>query len=102
VLGVLKDQYPRYVVISAKQGKGVDELIEIVQEMIKMWRRNITLKLPATEGSLVAEIHRIGKVLKSRYTAKSIFLEAQVPPEFAARMEKFVVHKEVKPKQTLD
>ena len=62
--GYLK-KFPGSVAISARTGDGVNELVSALQDELASWRLRSRFCVPLTESSLIAEVHRIGHVLRT-------------------------------------
>jgi GTP-binding protein HflX len=56
-------QHPHSVAISAVTGEGLGELFEEIEHQVKSWRLRVKLVIPNHMTALVAEMHRVGRVL---------------------------------------
>ncbi len=82
----LRAGYPDAVIVSASQRTGLEDLLlAIVRHLPQPWIR-VKLRLPYSEGRLVARIHTEGRVLSERYTAAGIAIEADVPGGLAVQL----------------
>lgn len=86
----MKDQYTPCVFVSALSGEGMEDLLEQVERLVKSWRDNVHLKIPLAESALVAEIHRLGHVVSSRYTSRHVILEARIPKTLSRKLDPYV------------
>jgi len=75
---VLAAQCPGACRISATTGEGLDSLIAIVRDAATRERVNVTLRLPAGDGRLLAMIDREATVLDRTYTDCSVDLRVIV------------------------
>ncbi|MGZ5005861.1 MAG: GTPase HflX [Chthoniobacterales bacterium] len=83
------ERFPRSVAISARTGEGVSTLVQALQEEVSAWRLNLRFRVPLTESSLIAEIHRVGHVLELHYEGESAVITAHVPPKLEQKLSSF-------------
>jgi GTP-binding protein HflX len=50
---------------------------------------NLRFRVPLTESSLIAEIHRVGHVLELRYEDEFAVVTAHVPPQLEQKLAPF-------------
>lgn len=74
------------VVISARFGLGIDNLIHVLETQLATWRVEGCYHLPPSESALLAEIHRSGHVIDLHYDGETAIVTAQVPTELAKRL----------------
>ena len=79
------------VAISAATGEGMKELFSEIEERVKAWRMRVKLVLPNHMTALLAELHRVGRVLDVSYQGDSISLTAHVPPQLQGKIKPYVV-----------
>ncbi|HEX8280328.1 MAG TPA: GTPase HflX, partial [Chthoniobacterales bacterium] len=79
-------RFPRSVAISARTGEGVSTLVQALQDEVSSWRLNRSFRIPLTESGLLAEVHRVGRVLEVRYEADAAVIVAHVPPQLEQRL----------------
>lgn len=65
--------------ISAKEGTGIDGLMEAVSDVIRDGQRYIDETIPYADGSRAAAIRKYGQLLSERYEADGIHITAYVP-----------------------
>ena len=53
------------------------------------WRLNLRFRIPLAEASLIAEIHRAGRVLEVRYEGEVAVIVAHVPPHLEQKLAPF-------------
>jgi GTP-binding protein HflX len=87
----LHELYPNSVAISAKTGKGVDELLSEISTQIRPERELLELKIPHEEAAVIARLHKVGQVLERRYLAKTTKFKARIPPHHHAEFAAFIV-----------
>lgn len=77
---------------SALEGMGMDELLAGCVEMLSHRVTTARYRIPLAESRIIAIMHRDGKVLGTEYEGNDAIVEAILPREFAARIEKYRVH----------
>jgi GTP-binding protein HflX len=87
---VLRD-HPGSVAISATTGEGMPELFSEIEHRIKAWLTRVKLVLPNHLTALLAELHRVGRVLDVSYRDDEIHLTAHVPPQLQGKIKPYVV-----------
>lgn len=83
------NRFPRSVAISARGGEGVSTLVQALQDDISSWRLRMEFRVPLTESGLIAEIHRVGRVLELRYEADVAVIIAHLPPQLDQKLRPF-------------
>lgn len=79
---ILKDfKADRTVQISAKTGKGLDELLDIVEEILKEHKILIEKVFPYSDAGKIQVIRKYGQLLQEEYQSEGIYVEAYVPKE---------------------
>jgi GTP-binding protein HflX len=87
-------KHPNSVAISAVTGDGLPGLFEEMEHQVKSWRLRVRLVLPNHMTALVAELHRVGRVLDVSYKGDSITLTAHVPPQLQGKIKAYIVEEE--------
>ena len=65
--------------VSAVTGYGIDGLLTLVDEALPLDPIvQITLKIPAAEGAMLAHLHELGRVLETRYEGEICEVSAQI------------------------
>jgi GTP-binding protein HflX len=83
--------YPGSVAISAATGEGMPELFSEIEQRLKAWRMRVKLVVPNHLTALLAELHRVGRVLDVSYRDDSVALTAHVPPQLQGKIQNYVV-----------
>jgi len=86
ILRHLAGSYPHVVFLTAKQGRGIEELEETIVEVLRSNWQTVDLTLPLSAGDLVAELHARGEVTGEEYEAEGVHLAGRAPADLAARM----------------
>lgn len=84
-------QHPNSVAISAISGQGMGGLFEEIEHQVKSWRLRVKLVIPNHLTALVAELHRVGRVLDISYQGDAIALTAHVPPQLQGKIKPYMV-----------
>jgi hypothetical protein len=79
------------VAISAVTGAGLPELFEEIEHQVKSWRLRVKLAIPNHLTALVAELHRVGRVLDISYQGDKVVLTVHVPPQLQGKIKPFMV-----------
>ncbi len=83
------NRFPRSVAISARSGEGVSTLVQALQDDVSSWRLRMEFRVPLTESGLIAEIHRVGRVLELRYEGDVAVIVAHLPPQLDQKLRPF-------------
>ncbi|HSZ39229.1 MAG TPA: GTPase HflX [Trebonia sp.] len=79
------------VLVSAKTGEGLADLKAAIEEALPERDRLVRVAVPYDRGDLVARAHAAGEVSSVEHGPEGTLLEARVPPELAAELERFAV-----------
>ncbi|MGI8437679.1 MAG: GTPase HflX [Chthoniobacterales bacterium] len=82
-------RFPGSVAISARTGEGVGDLIQALQNKVTSWHLHLRFRVPLTNSSLIAEIHRVGRVLELHYEGEAAVIVAHVPPQLEQKLAPF-------------
>ena len=77
------------VLISAKDGTGLDRLLEELAKALPDTARRMMLRLPFSEAGLLAKIRAEGGVFSEEYTADGIEVDALVDVKLISAAEKY-------------
>lgn len=86
----LRREFPDCVMISARHGEGVDELLQALESRIS---RDLSLRLlvPYADAGVVNEIRNVGTVQGEEYLADGIMLRVVMHRPIIGRFQRFVV-----------
>jgi GTP-binding protein HflX len=87
----LLGEWPNSVVISAKSGDGMDNLMEAIIRIVKSLLTFVKALVPYSEASLVQDCYNYGRVINTEYRDEGIYLEAELVSEMFAKMAKYAV-----------
>ena len=85
----LKRTWPEAVFVSAKTGRGIDELRKAIETHLPRPAVELRVVLPYDRGDLVARIHRTGQVIATRHTDHGSELDVRVDARLAAELARF-------------
>ena len=71
------------VLISAKEGKGIDRLIAAISDILKERQTLLRMQIPYSESAFAGRVRQMGQVMEEEYREDGIFLRAYVPPDLA-------------------
>lgn len=86
-LARLRRLEPDAVVVSARTGEGVPELLAALDARLPHPEVDVDVVVPYDRGDLVAQAHERGEVIAEEHLAQGTRLKARVSPELAARLE---------------
>jgi GTPase len=77
---------PGAVVVSARTGEGIAELVALIDAELPRPEVGIEVLVPYTHGGLVSRVHAEGEVLSEEHTPEGTLLKARVHEELAAAL----------------
>ena len=77
------------VMVSAKTGEGVDEMLEKISKMLAPTQIRMTVLIPYSEGGLLGEIRAFGKVFSEEFTPEGTLVDALVDMKLLPRAQKY-------------
>jgi GTP-binding protein HflX len=83
----VRDLVPDSVFVSAVTEGGLDPLRRALLSAVRTRRPVTEVRLPVTDGRLLAEIHRQAEVLDQRHEGEEMILHARMDAAFAGRLE---------------
>lgn len=86
----LRTMYPKTVIISAKEKSGLDDLIAMMQSVIASKYKDVELRIPQSEYSIIAILHREGEVIAEEYEGNDVIIHAKVPENLMERFESYM------------
>lgn len=73
------------VQISARTGRGIPELYEALQKILRDMRTYIDTVIPYSQAAVLAEIRRTGQLISEEYEETGVHVKAHVPAALAAK-----------------
>lgn len=77
--------------ISAKSGKGIDELLEVIDENLPVKVKRVTLLIPFTDTGKVAQIRKYGTLLSEEFTENGTKIEAIIEVDLMHKVEDYII-----------
>lgn len=81
-----RPQWPGAFFISAKNGEGIDALLEEVKRQIRGVQRRMRVQIPYAQGALTSMLHTGGSVLSEEYTDAGVVIEAMADNTLYGRL----------------
>lgn len=81
------------VKISAKEGKGTEELAIAVENLIKSFKKHIKVVIPYSEGKLMAMVYSRCEVINEEHREDGVCADLYADSEMENRLEKYTVLK---------
>lgn len=78
-----------FVLISARDGRGLDQLKAKVQQVLDGRLEEVTVSLPYAESALVDMFHQRGQVIEEHFTDEGTVIHGRLPSQLAAQVERF-------------
>ncbi len=85
------DLYHSHVMISAKDGTGIDKLSEAISEALTAQSQSVKLLLPYDRGDLVSHLFETATVEHQEHTRDGVLLRVQMSPEILDRFRAYLV-----------
>jgi GTPase len=85
------DSYHSHVMISAKEGTGIEDLSEAIGAALASQTRLVKLLLPFDRGDLVSYLFETANVQHHEHTRDGVFLHVQLSPEILNRFRDYQV-----------
>jgi GTPase len=82
-IAALLRREPHAVVVSARTGHGIEELLEAIEKDLPSRLVDVTVLVPYSRGDLVSRAHRQGEVLSADHEEDGTRLHARVPEALA-------------------
>ena len=76
--------------ISAKQGFGMDELLDTIEKTLDQGRHHIVVTLPYSMGGMLDTLHSGAQVLNVDYTGEGIVVETIVDPILYGKLQHYI------------
>ena len=91
ILAGLRRHFPEAHFISVRTAEGIPRLIELLGEWVANGGITRELRLPATSGALLAQLHREAQVHEIEYVGDEIRVVATLPTRLEAALSEFLV-----------
>lgn len=88
---VMAQDFKTYVKISAKNGTGIDELLNAIEENLPIRLKKVKLLIPFTDAGLANEIRTKATLISEEYVAEGLEVEAFVDEQLYYKVSKFEI-----------
>ena len=75
--------------MSAREGKGITELLDLIEEKFRENSREAGFLLPYADGKALHELQELAEVLSTEYRDDGVFVSARCRKEVISRFEKY-------------
>jgi len=86
----LAASHPGSVAISAKTGEGMEDLLNAIGDRLRAGTAPVELLVPFERGDVLAQVHRLGEVLREQPGEGGIELVARLDDEGRSRLREYV------------
>ncbi|MBT3377772.1 MAG: GTPase HflX [Lentisphaerae bacterium] len=91
----LQRHFPGSVLVSARTGEGLEELVEALADELGRMLRTIDLFIPHSRYDVVAKLHRTSRIVSERHEDDGIAISAAVPHDVLPSVENFLSQNDV-------
>jgi GTP-binding protein HflX len=92
-------RYPNAVAISARNGTGISDLLEMLQRQLYDTYSQILVRLPYQQGQLIALFHESGQVERIEHERGGVLMQGRIPGRLVAQFNPWQVSPTKKPTQ---
>ena len=89
VVLALRANHPGAVVVSARTGEGIEELLQRIDADLPTPEVQLTVLVPYSRGDLVDRIHRTAVIGSLEHTGEGTLITARVRPGLADELAEF-------------
>jgi len=83
-------KYPKVVAISALEGTGFNDLMEMMMEEVSLLRKVVSCRIPQSHYALVSELMREGRVIHSDYEENDILITIEIPSALEYKVKPYL------------
>jgi GTP-binding protein HflX len=87
----LQEKFPHAVAISAATGEGIPSLLAEISTQLRPKREFLELRIPHEQSAVIARLHKVGQVIERRYSGKTAWFKARIPPHHHAEFAAYIV-----------
>lgn len=84
-------QYQKAVAISARQGIGLSELLELIKQELYETFMPVVVRLPYQQGALISLFHEAGQVERVEHVRSGVLIHGRIPGRLAAQFSQWQV-----------
>ena len=86
----LLSRFPGSVAVSAKDGTGIDDVLDVLSERLRAMTELVQMTVPYDRGDVLAKIHREGQVLSETADETGIVVRARLDPDSKGRLSEWL------------
>ncbi|MGB9601284.1 MAG: GTPase HflX, partial [Limisphaerales bacterium] len=83
--------FPNAIFVSAKTGKGIDELLDAIGSMLKPARTFVEILIPHNNPALSAKVYHVGQVVEKQYETGGVRFKVRLPPFVLPEFQDYLV-----------
>ncbi|MGA0093489.1 MAG: GTPase HflX [Chthoniobacterales bacterium] len=84
-------RYPGSVAVSVKTGESLADFVDELQNQLSAWRLRQSFRIPQSDSSALAELHRAGHVVDISYEGDDALVTAHIPPALEPKFARYAV-----------
>ncbi len=84
-------EWPNSVAISAANGLGIDDMLDMLAKMVKNLLKPVRALIPYSESNLLQDCYDYGRVLQLDYREDGIYIEAELVAEMQAKLRNYTI-----------
>ena len=86
---LMAQDFESYIKISAKNGEGIDRLLQAIEDDLPVRMKRVSLLVPFDRAGIVSEIRQSGTLISEEYVAEGVLVEAIIDEMLYARAKEF-------------
>ena len=90
IIAKFRVKYPKTVPLSAKNGTGFEELLEVMMREISLLRKVVKVRIPQSHYALVSELMRFGRVILCEYEENDVLMQVEIPASIEHKVAPFL------------
>lgn len=89
--GAIGERGERTVMISARTGEGISEMLELIEKTLSLDKREVRLLVPYQDQKRVSYIHDTYNVISVEYTDTGVLIDAVLDAKGRGMLEKYII-----------
>jgi GTPase len=81
---------PARIMISAKEGFGIDGLIEHVMQSLDSYSMRVELKIPYQNAGIISRLHRQGRITSQTFETDGIIVDVELPRSAVRALRQYI------------
>jgi GTP-binding protein HflX len=91
IVAKFRVKYPKTVAISALEGTGFDDLMQMMIQEVSLLRKVVNCRIPQSQYGLVSELMREGRVISCEYEENDILIKLEIPGRLEHKVKPFLI-----------